>query len=111
MNDVTNSVRIAGNVVKDPKFINDEKNNFKVLNFTIVTVRQYIRDGRFANDKSFHKITLRGKIAEEYKNSIKKSMGVDVVGYLRNRNVVKGENRYPITEVAVDETYGNICLL
>ena len=110
MENVTNLVQLAGNVVKDPKFIFDEKNDFRVLNFTVVVTRQYVRDGRFANDKSFHRVSVRGKLAEEYKDKIKKSSGVQVTGYLRNRNVTKDGVRYPITEVAVEETGGIICL-
>jgi single-stranded DNA-binding protein len=110
MENVTNYVKLAGNVVNDPKYICDEKNNFRVLNFTIVTIRQFIHNGRFTSDKSYHKISVRGKLANEYKEIIKKSIGISIEGYLRNRTVIKEGVRHPITEVAVDES-GNIELM
>ncbi|HPI10334.1 MAG TPA: single-stranded DNA-binding protein [Catalimonadaceae bacterium] len=104
MNTVVNSVRLLGNLGKDP-IIKSFSNGGKVANCTLATPHlSKDKDGNKVEETDWHLIVIRGKMAEVAEKYLTKGSQIAVEGSLRSRkyNDSDGNERY-ITEVIVSD--------
>jgi single-strand DNA-binding protein len=104
MNTVVNSVRLLGNLGKDP-VIKSFSNGGKIANCTLATAHvSKDKDGNKVEETDWHLIVIRGKMAEVAEKYLTKGSQIAVEGSLRSRkyNDSDGNEKY-ITEVIVSD--------
>jgi single-strand DNA-binding protein len=104
MNAVVNSVRLLGNIGKDP-VIREFSNGGKVANFTLATPHiSKDKDGNRVEETDWHNLVIRGKMAEVVEKYLSKGSQIAVEGALRSRKYQdsEGTDKY-ITEVIVND--------
>jgi len=104
MNALANSVRLMGNLGKEP-VIKTFSNGGKIANFSLAT--QHIgkdKDGNRVEETDWHNIVIRGKQAEIAEKYLTKGSQVAIEGRLTSRKYTdaNGTERY-ITEVIAHE--------
>ncbi len=104
MNTLVNSVRLMGNLGKDP-IIKEFSNGGKIANFSLATI--YIskdKDGNKVEETDWHNIVIKGKQAEVVEKYLTKGSKIAIEGRLVNRKYTDsaGVEKY-ITEVIANE--------
>jgi single-strand DNA-binding protein len=104
MNTIVNSVRLLGNLGKDPviKTFNDGN---KIANCTIATPHIYKdKDGNKVEETDWHNLVMRGKLVEVAEKYLSKGSQIAIEGNLRSRKYTdsEGNDKY-ITEVIVQD--------
>lgn len=104
MNALINSVRLMGNLGKEP-VIREFSNGGKVANFSLAT--RYVtkdKDGNKMEETTWHNIVVKGKQAEIVQKYLVKGSAVAIEGRLNYRkyNDEKGAER-SITEIIANE--------
>jgi single-strand DNA-binding protein len=104
MNALVNSVRLMGNLGKDP-VIKSFSNGGKVANCTIATAHfSKDKEGNKVEETDWHNIVIKGKLAEVAEKYLSKGSKIAVEGSLRNRKYTDsaGADKF-ITEVIVND--------
>jgi len=104
MNTIVNSVRLLGNLGKDP-VIKSFNNGGKVANCTLATAHiSKDKDGNKVEETDWHLIVIKGKMAEVAEKYLSKGSQIAIEGSLRSRkyNDSEGNEKY-ITEVIVSD--------
>lgn len=104
MNTLRNSVRLVGNLGKDPEVRTFDSNKTKA-SLSLATKESFKNDkGERVTDTQWHNLVLWGaqaKLAEEY---LKKGDEIAIEGKLANRNYTdKDGNKRYFTEIVVNE--------
>jgi single-strand DNA-binding protein len=103
-NTVVNSVRLLGNLGKDPS-VKTFSNGGKIANCSLATPHVYKdKDGNKVEETDWHNIVIKGKLAEIAEKYLTKGSQVAIEGSLRSRKYTDSEgiDKY-ITEVIVNE--------
>ncbi len=104
MNTLVNSVRLLGNLGKDP-VVKSFSNGGKIANFSLATAHAYKdKDGNRVEETDWHNIVIKGKLAEVAEKYLSKGSRIALEGSLRTRkyNDAEGQEKY-ITEIQVSE--------
>jgi len=104
MNTVVNSVRLLGNLGKDP-VVRTFSNGGKVANCTLATAHiSKDKDGNKVEEADWHNLVIRGKIADVAEKYLSKGSQIAVEGTLRYRKYSDqdGTEKY-ITEIIVHD--------
>lgn len=104
MNALSNSVRLLGNLGKEP-VIKTFSNGGKVANFSLATKSfSKDKDGNRVEETDWHNLVVRGKQAEIVEKYLTKGSQIAVEGMLKSRKYTDsdGHDKY-ITEVVVNE--------
>lgn len=101
-----NQAIILGNIGQEPKVMQTQNENRKVVSFSVATTeRGYIKkDGTKSEDiTDWHNIILFGNLAEIGAKYLHKGMMVYIQGKIKNRayNDKNGQKRY-VTEIIAD---------
>lgn len=104
MKNLMNSVRLIGNVGKEPQ-IKDFGNGKKVATVSLATSeKRKDASGKYIEHTDWHNLVFWGKQAEVVANYVAKGLKIAVEGKLSHRDytTASGEKRY-VTEVVVNE--------
>jgi single-strand DNA-binding protein len=104
MNALVNSVRLLGNLGKDP-VVKSFSNGGKVANCTLATAHfSKDKEGNRVEETDWHNIVIKGKLAEVVEKYLTKGSKIAVEGTLRNRKYTdaSGTDKY-ITEIIVND--------
>jgi single-strand DNA-binding protein len=104
MNTLVNSVRLLGNLGKDP-VVKSFSNGGKIANCTLATSHVYKdKDGNRVEETDWHNIVIKGKLAEVAEKYLNKGSRIALEGSIRTRkyNDADGKEKY-ITEIQVSE--------
>ena len=104
MKNLMNSVRLIGNVGKEPQ-IKDFGNGKKVATVSLATSeKRKDANGKYIEHTDWHNLVFWGKQAEVVANYVAKGLKIAVEGKLSHRDytTASGEKRY-VTEVVVNE--------
>lgn len=104
MNTLVNSVRLMGNLGKEP-VIREFSNGGKIANFSLAT--RYVskdKEGNKTEETSWHNVVVKGRQADIVAKYLTKGSPVAVEGRLNYRkyNDADGNERY-VTEIVVSE--------
>jgi single-strand DNA-binding protein len=104
MKNLMNSVRLIGNVGKEPQ-LKDFGNGKKVATLTLATSeKRKDANGKLIEHTDWHNLVFWGKQADVVVNYVGKGVKIAVEGKLSHRDytTASGEKRY-VTEVVVNE--------
>lgn len=104
MNTLSNSVRLLGNLGKEP-VIKTFSDGGKIANFSLATTSfSKDKEGNRKEDTDWHNVVIKGKLAEIAEKYLTKGSQIAVEGMLKNRKYTDsdGHDKY-ITEVVVNE--------
>jgi len=104
MNALINSVRLMGNLGKDP-VVKSFSDGGKIANCTIATTHfSKDKEGNKTEETDWHNIVIKGKLAEVVEKYLTKGSKIAVEGSLKNRKYTdaSGAEKY-ITEVVVND--------
>lgn len=82
MNQVRNSVRLIGNLGKDPESINT-KSDTKITTFSLATNENYTKNGDKVTETQWHRCKAFGKKAETILKYAKKGIQIVVDGQIK----------------------------
>lgn len=104
MNAIVNSVRLLGNLGRDP-FVKTFDDGGKIASCSLAT--QHIgrdKDGNRVEDTDWHNLVIRGKLAEIAEKYLSKGSQLAIEGTLRSRRYTdaSGEEK-SVTEVLVND--------
>jgi single-strand DNA-binding protein len=104
MNAVVNSVRLLGNLGRDP-FVKTFDDGGKIASCSLAT--QHLsrdKDGNRVEDTDWHNLVIRGKLAEIAEKYLSKGSQLAIEGTLRSRKYTDaaGEEK-SVTEVLVND--------
>jgi single-strand DNA-binding protein len=104
MNAIVNSVRLLGNLGKDPS-IKTFEDGGKIANCSLATPHiGKDREGNRVEDTDWHNLVIRGKMAEIVEKYLSKGSQVAVEGTLRSRKYTDGNGEEKsVTEVLVND--------
>lgn len=101
---VKNSVRIIGNLGRDPE-IKTFENNRKLAKFSVATTEKYTnKKGEQVEDTQWHNIVIWGKLANVAEKYLTKGSKIALEGKLTNRSYEdqSGNKKY-ITEIYAND--------
>lgn len=104
MNALVNSVRLLGNLGKDP-VVKTFSNGGKIANLSLATAYTFKdKEGNKVEETDWHNLVIKGKQAEIAEKYLSKGSRIAVEGAIRTRkyNDSEGQERY-ITEIVVNE--------
>lgn len=104
MNALSNSVRLMGNLGKDP-VIKEFSNGGKIANFTLATLHiSKDKEGNRTEETDWHNVVVKGKQAEIVEKYLTKGSKIALEGRLCNRKYTdaSGVEKY-ITEIVANE--------
>jgi single-strand DNA-binding protein len=104
MNTLVNSVRLLGNLGKDP-IVKTFSNGGKIANCSMATAYSFKdKEGNRVEETDWHNIVIKGKLAEIAEKYLSKGSRIAVEGSLRTRkyNDAEGNEKF-ITEIQVNE--------
>jgi single-strand DNA-binding protein len=104
MNALINSVRLLGNLGKNPE-IKTFSNGGKVANCRLATAHVYKdKDGNRVEETDWHNVVIKGKQAEIAEKFLSKGSQIAIEGQIRYRNYTDatGAEKY-ITEIIVSD--------
>ena len=82
MNQVKNSVRLIGNLGKDPESMTT-KSDTMITTFSLATNESYVKNGEKITETQWHRCTAFGKKAENLKKYAKKGTQMAVDGQIK----------------------------
>jgi len=104
MNAIVNSVRLLGNLGKDP-FVKTFEDGGKIASCSLATMHiGRDRDGNRVEDTDWHNLVIKGKLAEIAEKYLSKGSQLAIEGTLRSRKYTDaaGEEK-SVTEVLVND--------
>lgn len=104
MNALSNSVRLMGNLGKDP-VIKEFSNGGKIANFTLATMHiGKDKEGNRTEETDWHNIVVKGKQAEVVEKYLTKGSKIALEGRLCNRKYTDASgNEKFISEIVANE--------
>ena len=82
MNQVRNSVRLIGNLGKDPESMTTKTDTI-ITTFSLATNENYTKNGERVSETQWHRCTAFGKKAESVKKYAKKGIQMAVDGQIK----------------------------
>lgn len=98
-----NSVKLIGNVGKDPE-VKYLENSSVVANFTLATSEPYKnKKGEKCEHTEWHNLVVWGEQAKLIEKYVKKGKRLAIEGKLRTRMYEKGDQKHYVTEILVTD--------